>query len=167
MRRAKPIKAFHQDKRGAVLAEFLIALMPLMITFSSFVQLTQIATARLVLKHTTVVAARAAAVMSNGNNNTPGMKNADKNEGELLMAVKAGLGPWDSTMENLSVKVDSDQSSGSDVYGMITVRVQADYHCAVPFGGFIVCRGRTRPMNLTASFPHQGACYQDLGGTSC
>jgi len=49
------IKDLHKNKRGAVLVEFAIAFMPLMITFSSFVQLQQMATARIVVKHATIV----------------------------------------------------------------------------------------------------------------
>ena len=70
------LKGLRKDKRGAVLVEFLVAFMPLMITFSSFVQVAQIATASIVTKHSTIVGARAAAVITNEHKNTPDQKNA-------------------------------------------------------------------------------------------
>ena len=157
----------HRDKRGAVLIEFLVAFMPLMITFSSFVQLAQITTARIVTKHSTIIAARAAAVISNEKNNTPDAKKG-KNQDEIEAAVHAALGPWDKTMN--SVKVDiNDQSDGNDVFGMIQVTVTARYRCSVPFGGFLVCgrNGGVHEIVQKAAFPHQGACYADLTGGGC
>src|SRR5438105_4177930 len=106
-KKGKP-QGLHKDQRGAVLVEFLVAFMPLMITFSSFVQLAQITTARLVTKHATIVAARAAAVISNEHNNTPDAKKG-KNQDEIEAAVQAGLGPWGQTMTNVKVEID-DQS---------------------------------------------------------
>jgi Flp pilus assembly protein TadG len=161
-----PVKRLHTDKKGAVLVEFLVAVMPLMITFSSFVQVAQVATARIVVKHSAIVAARAAAVISNGHNNTPDQEKGD-NQSEIESAVNAALGPWADTMDSVQVQVD-DKSSGDDPYGMIQVTVTTQYHCSVPFGASIVCKaGGARTITQKASFPHQGACYTDPGGGGC
>jgi Flp pilus assembly protein TadG len=156
----------HKDRKGAVLVEFLVAVMPLMITFSSFVQVAQVATARLVVKHSAIVAARAAAVISNAHSNTPDQKKGD-NKDEIEAAVRAALGPWAQTMDSIKVEID-DQSSGGDPYGMVQVTVTTEYHCSVPFGSTIVCKaGGARTMTMKAAFPHQGACYADGEGGGC
>lgn len=160
-------RGLHQDRRGAVLVEFLVAFMPLMITFSSFVQLAQITTARLVTKHSTIVAARAAAVISNEKKNTPDAK-PGKNQDQIEAAVHMALGPWDQTMNGVKVEIN-DQSSADDNFGMVQVTVTARYRCSVPFGGFLVCgrNGGVHEIVQKAAFPHQGACYADLEGGGC
>jgi Flp pilus assembly protein TadG len=161
------LRSVHKDQRGAVLVEFLVAFMPLMITFSSFVQLAQITTARLVTKHSAIVAARAAAVISNEHNNTPDAKKG-KNQDEIEASVQAALGPWGKTMTNVKVDID-DQSSADDNFGMVKVTVTARYKCSVPFGGLLVCgaAGGVHEIVQKAAFPHQGACYEDLKGGGC
>jgi hypothetical protein len=157
----------HADTSGAVLVEFLVALMPLMITFSCFVQLSQMATAKLVVKHSAVVGARAAAVISNKNNNTP-----DQPKGENLADIEAGvnaaLGPWKKQMATVKVRVE-DSSSCDDPYGMVKVTVTAAHRCLVPFGGRLMCGavGATHTMEQAYAMPHQGARYKDGGGTAC
>lgn len=155
------------DERGAVLVEFLVALMPLMITFSSFVQLSQIATARVVVKHATIVGARAAAVISNANHNTPDQKSGD-NLGEIRNGVWAALGPWSKTMRGVDVEVQ-DQSSCDDPYGLVTVTVNARYKCSVPFGGQLLCgtHGGMHDISFKVGFPHEGARYKEGGGAQC
>lgn len=161
------LKELKSDKRGAVLVEFAVAFMPLMITFSSFVQLQQMATARLVVKHSTVIGARAAAVISNSGKNTPDQKPGD-NADQIRAGVMSGLGPWKNTMSNVDVKVD-DKSSCDDPYGMVSVTVTAEYKCSVPFSNLFMCgvgkKHLFKPM--TARFPHQGARFAEGGGASC
>jgi Flp pilus assembly protein TadG len=160
-------KGLKSDTRGAVLVEFLVAFMPLMITFSSFVQLAQIATARLVVKHSTVVGARAAAVISNKASNTPDQKPGD-NQDEIDSAVKLAMGPWAQTMKSVTVSID-DKSSCSDQYGDVKVTVDADYRCSVPFGNRLVCGagGGGHRIKQAFTFPHQGARYEEGGGGNC
>src|SRR6187200_1400797 len=93
-----------RDDRGAVLVEFIVAFLPLMTVFAFFMQLEQMATASLVLKHAAVVGARAAAVIANENRNTPDA--ADSNNRDVVeRAVREALGPWGTTMTNLQVQV--------------------------------------------------------------
>lgn len=162
-KRKGTLKGLHENKRGAVLVEFAIAFMPLMITFSSFVQLQQMATARIVTKHATIVGARAAAVISNKNRNTPDAEDKD-NDDEVKKGVVAALGPWKSKI-TVDVKVE-DTSTCDDPYGMVSVTVTANYKCSVPFSNLFMC-GRDKfhvfkPM--ISRFPHQGARYQDGEG---
>ena len=160
----RSFKDLNKDKRGAVLVEFAVAFMPLMITFSSFAQLQQTATARLVVKHATVVGARGAAVISNGHHNTPDQK-PENNDAEVKKGVMAGLGPWKNTMRDVQVTV-KDDSTCADPYGMVSVTVTAKYKCSVPFANMFMCPGGQihtfKPM--TSRFPHQGAKFQEGGG---
>ena len=161
------LKRLNKDKRGAVLVEFAIAFMPLMITFSSFVQLQQMATARIALKHATIIGGRAASVISNRNKNTP---DAEDNDGvsEIKKGVVAGLGPWKKRI-TVDVKVD-DASTCADPYGMVSVTVNADYNCTVPFANLFMCgRSKTHSFKpMISRFPHQGARYQDgTGAKGC
>jgi Flp pilus assembly protein TadG len=160
----RELKDLRSDKRGAVLVEFAVAFMPLMITFSAFVQLQQIATARIVTKHAAIVGARGAAVISNKAHNTPDQKDGD-NADEVKQGVEAALGPWKKTMSNVNVKVD-DTSTCEDPYGMVSVTVTADYKCSVPFSSLFMCgAGRTHQFKpMVARFPHQGARFQEGGG---
>ena len=152
------IRKLHKDQKGAVLAEFVIAVVPLLMTFFSFVQLSKIATARLVVKHGTIIGARAASVISNANNNTPDAKGDGK--GDITNAVKLGMGPWVSKGSITNVSVDvQDSSSRSDPYGWVTVTVRATYRCTVPMG-FIACGGPTKQLQESYRMPHQGAIYE-------
>jgi Flp pilus assembly protein TadG len=149
-------RRLHRNTKGAVLAEFVIAFVPLLTTFFSFVQLSKIATARLVLKHGTIVGARAASVISNANNNTPDATGDGK--GDITNAVKGAMGPWVSKGA-ISVDVQvNDQSTRDDPYGWVTVTVKATYKCTVPMG-FIACGGGTKQLEESYRMPHQGAIY--------
>lgn len=143
--------------RGAVLVEFVVAIVPLLVTFFSFVQLAKIASARLMVKHAAIVGARAAAVIANGNDNTPDQK-AGANVDQIEAGVRAALGPWDATMRKLEVTV-VDRSNRDDPYGLVTVTVRADYGCRVPMGQ-LICLGKTKTLVETFSLPHQGARYR-------
>jgi uncharacterized membrane protein YfbV (UPF0208 family) len=160
----RSFKDLKKDKRGAVLVEFAVAFMPLMITFSSFVQLQQMATARIVVKHSAIVGARAAAVISNKNKNTPDAGDSD-GEDEVKKGVEAALGPWKNVVDLKLVRVD-DTSTCEDPYGMVSVTVTADYKCSVPFSNLFMCgRSKIHPFKpMIARFPHQGARYQEGGG---
>lgn len=162
----RALSKLHGDKRGAVLVEFLVAVMPLMITFSSFVQVSQIARARLVVKHSAIIGARAASVISNEHKNTPD-QNPGKNEDVINQSVRAAIGPWNSTMTVVSAKV-TDNSSCDDQYGLVSVEVTAVYKCTVPFGARLVCGlGGMHPFKQKYSMPHQGARYKDDKGGGC
>lgn len=146
------------DEKGAVLAEFVIALVPLLMMFFSFVQLSKIATARLVVKHGTIIAARAASVISNVNNNTPDAKGDGK--ADITNAAKLGMTAWVSKGSITDVDVDvKDESSRDDPYGWVTVTVKATYRCTVPMG-FVACGGKTKQLQETYRMPHQGANYK-------
>ncbi len=147
-----------RDERGAALVEFVVAIVPVLLTFFTFVQLSKIATARLVVKHGTIIGARAASVISNAHDNTPDAKGDGKEE--ITQAVRSAMGPWirNGSFGSVNVTVN-DQSSRSDPYGWVTVTVRAQYRCRVPMG-FIACGGTTKTLEESYRMPHQGALYK-------
>jgi hypothetical protein len=141
------------------MAEFVLAIVPLLMTFFSFVQLAKIATARIIVKHGTIVGARAASVIANGHDNTPDQA-VGENKDDIRNGVLMAMEPWTGrgSITNVDVTVD-DQSSRSDPYGWVTVTVKATYACNVPIG-FIACGGKTKTLEESYRMPHQGAIYK-------
>ncbi|HVJ94737.1 MAG TPA: hypothetical protein VM580_33350 [Labilithrix sp.] len=148
-----------RDSKGAVLAEFCIAIVPVLTTFLSFVQLSRVATARLVVKHSAIIGARAAAVISNANDNNPGQY-IGSHDDDISNAVKAALGPWQEAGGIQAVNVTvNDTSSRGDPYNWVEVKVSATYACKIPMG-VIACGGSTKLLEETYRMPHQGARYR-------
>jgi Flp pilus assembly protein TadG len=152
------------DQRGAVLAEFVIVAVPLLITFFSFVEVAHVAAANLMVRHATIIGARAASVITNGNGNTPDQKRGT-NEREIADGVITALGAgYARTMERVDVKVE-DESTCDDYFGMVRVTVTAEYRCSTPLGNVVVCGAdRRRTIKHVAQLPHQGARYKSEGG---
>lgn len=138
----------------------MIALVPILFMFFSFVQLSKLATARLAVKHSAIIGARAAAVMANGKDNVPEAPDGTQ-QNEIEKAVKAGLGPWwqfDGPIMAVNVTVN-DASTREDPYDWVEVKVKATYACRVPLG-FLACAGFQRTLEETYRMPHQGARYR-------
>ena len=68
-------------------------------------------------------------------------------------------------MSAVNVTVD-DKSTCADPYGMVSVTVQADYKCTVPFANLFMCgASKTHKFKpITGRFPHQGARFHEGGG---
>ena len=147
-------------QRGAVLVEFALAFLPLLMLFFATAQLAKLATARLAVKHSAIIGARAAAVMWNEHDNVPEQpQGADQND--IEKAVKSALGPWwelDGPITSVKVSV-KDASTRDDPYDWVEVNVKAEYACRLPFG-FLVCGGLTKRLEETYRMPHQGAQYR-------
>lgn len=158
---ASGANSLHRDTRGAALVEFIVAFMPLMTAFLCFCQLSTVAIAGLMVKHSAIIGARGAAVISSVHQNNPGAANK-YGEGEIKDGVRAALGPWAKRMAKLDVSVD-DQSSLQDPYGPVRVTVNASFNCFVPVANVFVCGGSTRKFTETVAFPHQGARYKLAG----
>jgi Flp pilus assembly protein TadG len=126
-------------QRGAVLAEFVVALVPLLTIFFVFVQISAIAAARIRFKHAAIVGARCAAVYSNKHHTCP--ECTTDGEAEVNSAVHAALG------------------SSARGYDSVTVNASAQYRCAVPLGRVICGATSTTTFTEKKSLPHQGAMY--------
>jgi Flp pilus assembly protein TadG len=147
-------------RRGAALAEFVIAVVPLLATSFAFLQLTKLQTAKLLLGHAAVCAARTAAVSSNVHANNPGARRDYATMPQR--AVDVALAPWLAAHSFDDVVVDvEDASSDADPSGPVTVTVTASVACGVPMMGRVLCRGSRKVLRGTATMPHQGARYED------
>ncbi|MFO0640590.1 MAG: hypothetical protein U0183_15330 [Polyangiaceae bacterium] len=154
-----------RDQRGAVLAEFVIAVVPLMMTFFGFLQVTKLFTAGLGVRHAAIIAVRAASVYAAGKDNNPGESGDGKSQAE--QAARGALAVWlsDGSISNVNVTLD-DRSSRSDPYGPVQVQVTATYNCRVPMMGRVICSGGRKTIStqtmvgFSAQMPHQGAKYE-------
>jgi hypothetical protein len=141
-----------------VLAEFVVAIVPLLTIFFVFVQISSIAAARIRFKHAAVIGARCAAVSSNKNNTCPECKG--DGEAKVNDAVRAGLGSTAAKSYTGIRATVNDRSSERDPYGLVTVTATASYTCAVPLGRIICGAGGAVTFTERKSLPHQGANYK-------
>ena len=152
-------RSLRTDTRGAVLAEFVVAIFPLLTVFFVFLQISAVSVAKLMVKHSAVVGARAATVFSNKGENCP--ECTGDGEGEVNAAVRAALVNWQGKFASVNATVQD--SSNTDrphgPYGLVTVTVRASYKCEVPVGK-VICPGGTLSITEIKSMPHQGARYK-------
>jgi Flp pilus assembly protein TadG len=154
-------KGLRHDQRGAVLAEFVVVLFPLLMVFFTMIQLSAFATAKLMTKHAAVIASRAAAVYSNQHDNLP--EGQGDGRSEATAAARAAIGTWSQKQLTISSVTVSDASSRSDddgQYGLVTVTVSANYQCTVPMARFVCGLTGSKTITETKSMPHQGARYR-------
>lgn len=163
-RTARGLKSLKTDTRGAVLAEFVIAIIPLLTVFFVFVQISALSIAKLLVKHSTIVGARAAAVFSNQHENCP--ECTSDGRAVVTAAVRSALVNWQSKFTSVTADVEDNSSreigddQGYGPYGLVTVRVEARYKCEIPLGK-VICSGggNTVLIRETKTMPHQGARY--------
>ncbi|MDD9947446.1 MAG: pilus assembly protein [Myxococcales bacterium] len=109
------MKSIRHDIRGVVMAEFIIALIPLMMAFLAAVQFAFVATAKLTLMHSTTVAARAAAVVIEESVALPGLE-----ETGIYQDLPAGLverEPTDGTRSDAQQESDLRALDGASMDG--------------------------------------------------
>lgn len=143
-----------------MLAEFIIAFMPIMTIYLTMLELAHYFVIREVFLHAANTVARACAVTGNESQNQPG---GDAVNGASPDDPKAAgewaLKPWkDSGLNVTNIKVDCTPNT-SDPYGQDTGHITADYVCTVPIAKAIACSGGSKSIDVTSSFPHQGAKY--------
>ena len=137
--------------------EFLVAIVPLLVTFFCLVQLAKLYSAKIVLDHAAITASRAAIVILPPSPDAP--REAGRGHRDVTRAAELAMGPWKTS--RAFTKVNIDARTPGEPYGMTTVRVTATYRCGVPLGGRIVCGlGGTKTMTSEASLPNQGARYK-------
>ena len=135
--------------QGAIAVEFVIAFMPMALTFFTFTQLGFAYTAGIVMRHAAVVTARYASVTQG--KCMPGSPSSD-----LPAAAKAALGPWSSKIEVQSVEASY---KGGGPYDPLPATLRFAYTCNVPLGKNIVCNGGKLQKEVRVTLPHHGAPY--------
>jgi hypothetical protein len=153
------VKGLVRNKRGAVLVEFAVAIMPLLMTFFVFFQVAVMVTAKMFVRHATIAAARAGIVIKGGGATNP-MKGGQEqgSDGDIQMAFTSGLGEWGANgMLTGTVSVSDPGGPTGDVTATSAVL----FKCNVPLGRRFVCPGGSiLPMVDRATLPKQGAEYK-------
>lgn len=147
-----------EGERGAVLAEFVITVVPLLMMFFGWMQLAWLYTANLLVKHSANACVRAAVVIDPKDGLNPG-ENGDANQIQKAAEMAAQVQNAGPIFDDVRCTFEN-SASNEDPYGKVTATVTAQYTCGVPMGRFIVC-GRESKKTLTgvASLPFQGARY--------
>lgn len=143
------------DERGAVLVEFVIAAVPLLMMFFCFTQVAALANAKLVMRHAAIAATRAAIVILPPN---PG-DNGTMDDVRVAAGIAMGTYLLDGKLVAPDTQCTS-QANAGDPYGLVTCTVTATYVCDVPMGKWWVCGGSAKIVSDTMSLPNQGARYQ-------
>lgn len=141
-----------KGQKGAVMVEFIIAAIPILMMLFTFTQASLAYTANLLLRHAAITGARSAAVILPPNPGNVGT------EADIDKAVHRSLGPFDQTFA--SMKITKTPASGQ--YELVTVEIDAAYKCQVPMGGRLMCGldGLMDMKHIVAQYPNQGAKYQ-------
>jgi Flp pilus assembly protein TadG len=145
------------DRSGAALPEFAMAIMPVMLVFFGMVQWSIIAYVHLIVKHAAFVASRCNAVVHPHMPDAGTEADCNRKAMDLLFAHVNGVTQGD-------VHVSSN-SGAADSQSMDTTTVKLDYKCTIPLGNRVAC-GHSHHMKLEeqASFPNQGSHYQQVWG---
>lgn len=147
-----------EKARGAVLAEFVIAVVPLLMMTFGWLQLAWLYTANILVKHAANTCVRAAVVIDDKPFN-PG-KNGSVGEIQTATERAANVEKSGNTFTSITCQVDN-AASESDVFGTVTATVTAEYQCNVPMGKLIVCGPSTKKTIVkSAQMPFQGAHYK-------
>lgn len=154
------LKRLGQNTKGAVLAEFAFAFMPVATMFLFVSQFARFETCRLASLHAANVAARACAVTNVGGDGiNPGGDEVNGPKTDANKAVLVVLKPF-LGKELQVATVNCEHSGGAD--GDDKVNLKMTYTCGVPVGGTLMCGGvgSSKTWTATASYPHQGALYK-------
>lgn len=177
---------FWKDTRGAIYVEFLIAFMPVFVFFLCLLQLALLFSAKLLVEHSAVQGARAAAVVFGDEPATYGEQHGQVNaltagrRQTVRDAVLVSLAPLilDGSIARVDVAYPREDTPGGPdepvdtkltpmaLSGpkMIRVRVEADVVCKIAMANLIVCQGAPGAFRVTTAraeslYPYQGASY--------
>jgi len=181
------LRSFRAATGGAVYVELLIAFMPVLVFFLSLLQLALLFSSKLLVDHSAVQGARAAAVVFGDESGPYGSRAGDPNTLSLGRrqavrdAVLVSLAPMiiDGSLSRVEVvfpaedaPFGNDQAEDTKLAPMaqsgprmMRVRVEADVVCKIALANIIICngpQGSTRRVVTASSesvYPYQGASY--------
>jgi hypothetical protein len=150
------------DQRGAVLAEFAIAFMPICAMFLCVCQLARFEMAHLVSMRAAELSARACAVIHEPD---PGhdkqIDGADTDIQEAAHVVmRSMVGSNNGHEIQITDPVCEHEEGSNSNGGTDTVTLTATYHCTIPLASHIVCSSGDKTWTEEVKFPHQGADYK-------
>ena len=147
-------------RKGAVLAEFAIAFMPICAMFLCVCQLARYSIDRLAVLHAAQVAVRACAVIKEPD---PGSDTKlDGPESDIGRAAEIALAPFEGSTGTgeLSHSEPTCDHTGEANGGTDTLTLKATFTCKIPLASKIVCSDGDKDITVHAQFPHQGAYYK-------
>jgi Flp pilus assembly protein TadG len=141
-----------KDDRGAVMVEFAIAVLPVLMIFFGTVQWAACAYVNLIVHHGAFIAARCNAVVHPQMPDSGPTDDCEKGV-NLLLAT--------STTKKATVTLQVAPAKTAQT--MTTTEVELDYPCTIPLGDVVACgKSKEMKMKATASFPNQGSAYQKI-----
>jgi hypothetical protein len=153
-------------RRGAVLAEFAIAFMPICAMFLCLTQLSRLFIARLAVMHAAELSVRACAVIISPDPGHDASPPLDGQDTDVQTAAQIAMQPFGGNGSNyggkeISISAPQCTHAGDANGGTDTVTTTATFNCIVPVAQRIVCGASNAPKtwSMTAQFPHQGANY--------
>ena len=155
------IEGIFRARRGAVLAEFAIAFMPICVMFLCLVQQSRYTIARLAALHAAQVSVRACAVIIQPNpGHDSGLNGPDT---DVQRAADIAMQPFEGSGEITHSPAQCTQPDGQTPENGVTDEVSLDvtYTCQIPVAKRIICANGNIPFTVKAQFPHQGAKYQE------
>ena len=156
-------------RRGAVLAEFAIAFMPICTMFLCVCEMSRYFIARMAVLHAAQVAVRACAVTLdpqpgneaklNGDPENDYKKAADQVLTVNMIYPRSGFVGGSSELKYTEPEC---KNAGGDSNGRDdSVQIDAKFTCNIPVASRIICgTGGTIGFSMYAKFPHQGADYE-------
>jgi Flp pilus assembly protein TadG len=154
-------------RRGAVLAEFAIAFMPICAMFLCVAQLSRLFIARLATYHAAELAVRACAVIQKpdpGHDASPPLDGQDtdvQKAAAIGMAAFGGDGLTNYGGTEMSITAPQCNFVGKESNGGTDeVTTTATFNCMVPLASRIVCGNAPKTWDIKVRFPHQGANYK-------
>lgn len=148
-------------RRGAVLAEFAIAFIPIISMFLVLCQLSRYYIARLAVLHAAEVSVRACAVIIEPD---PGHDDElDGPDSDVQRAAKVAIAPFNQSNASgheVYIEDPTCTHSGEPNGGDDTVQMVGHYNCTIPLARGIVCPNGEKTWTVQARFPHQGAEYE-------
>ncbi len=147
--------------KGAVYAEFLVVFWPIFLTFWVLTQAAGLYSAKLIVMHSAVTGARAAAVViPDDPKNYGGEKPANALTPRRREAIERAVAL--PTLASLSLGVPQVTFPAGQHYppgSTVTVDVEVPYHCQLPVAKWLVCQGGTRVLQGRAKMRVHAARY--------
>jgi Flp pilus assembly protein TadG len=148
-----------QDSRGAIYAEYAVAIVPMFFLFWGLLQVNGLLLADLILRDAAIKAVRAA-VVCDSDEHTSGTS------GAIECAQQAVNDIIKAQTSIVSADVTGVTGAASSGNQRVTVTVVGHYACTVPLVGAFVCgafgggTSSAADLTRTATLPNQGAYYR-------
>ncbi len=145
-----------ENRRGAVMVEFIVAFMPLFTLFLSLCELANLYSSKLVVNHAAYRVARAGAVVfpDDPANYTGSISKLDdvQTAGRLVLRAKGSI-----VSAEIELPGGTEYAPGQPV----VARVIATHHCAFPIADRLICgfKDGTRTVTGEAKMPANAARY--------